>query len=52
MSLRPQIECDNEYFHEYIVDWIIEEDDYLTPFERDQLEFEGKIRFSPKELFI
>jgi hypothetical protein len=52
MALRPQVECDNEYFHEYIVDWIIEEDDYLTPFERDQLEFEGVIRFSPKELFI
>ena len=52
MALRSQVECDNDYYHEYIVDWYIVEDDYLTQFERDQLEFEGKIRFSPKELFI
>jgi hypothetical protein len=52
MSVWNQVECSNEYFRETIIDSRIVSDDYLTEFERDQLEFEGKIRFSPKELFI
>ena len=52
MALRSTIEVDNEVFQEYIIGWEVVADDYLTQFEKDQLEYEGKIRFSPKELVI
>ncbi len=50
MALRGKVETDNEYFREYIIDWEVVTDDYLTEFELDQLEFEGKIMFPVKEL--
>jgi hypothetical protein len=50
MALRGKVEADNEYFREYIIDWEVVTDDYLTEFELDQLEFEGKIMFPVKEL--
>jgi hypothetical protein len=45
-----QIEKSNDYYQEFIVDVKIVEDDYLTEYEREQLEYEGSIAFSPKEL--
>ena len=50
MALRSQIECDNDHFREQIIGWEIVADDYLTEFEKDQLEYEGKIRFPAKEI--
>ena len=50
MALRSQIECDNEGFRESIIGWEIVGDKYLTEFEQSQLDYEGKIRYSPKEL--
>ena len=50
MALRSQIECDNEWYRESIIGWEIVADDYLTEFEKDQLEYEGKIRFPAKEI--
>ena len=50
MILRPQVEQDNEGFRETIIDFEVVADDYLTEFERDQLEYEGVIRFGAKEL--
>ena len=50
MALRPQIECDNEFYREFILGWEIVADDYLTEFEQSQLDYEGKITYSPKEL--
>jgi hypothetical protein len=50
MALRGQIESDNEYFREHIIGWEIVADDYLTEFEKDQLDYEGKITYGPKEL--
>ena len=52
MALRPQVECDNEMFREHIIDFTIVADDYLTEFERSQLEYEGKIMFPAKELTV
>jgi hypothetical protein len=49
-AVRGSVESDNDYFREFIVDWSVVSDDYLTEFEKDQLEFEGFIRFPPKEL--
>jgi len=37
------VERDNEYCREYILDWSIESDDYLSWFEKSQLEFDGEI---------
>ena len=50
MALRGQVETDNEYFREHLIDWQVVPDDYLTQFERDQLEFEGKIIYPPTEI--
>ncbi len=50
MALREKIECDNVAYREVIVDWKIVADDYLTEYERDQLEYDGKIMFPATEL--
>ena len=43
-----QIERNDDYIQESIIDLRIVEDDYLTEFERDQLEYDGKIEFPAK----
>ena len=50
MALRGQIEQDNDGFRETIIGWEVVADDYLTEFEKDQLEYEGSIRYPAKEL--
>jgi hypothetical protein len=50
MALRDKIEISNDGFMEHIVDWMIVADDYLTQFERDQLEYDGSIMFPATEL--
>ena len=50
MALRGQIECDNEGFRETIINFEVVANDYLTEFEKSQLEYEGSIRYPAKEL--
>jgi hypothetical protein len=50
MALRDQIEKSNDYYRETIVDWDLVDNDFLTQFERDQLEYDGNITFPAKEL--
>jgi hypothetical protein len=50
MALRSQIEQDNEYYREHIINFEVVADDYLTDFEKDQWEYEGKITYPAKEL--
>jgi hypothetical protein len=50
MAIRSKIELDDSFCRENIINWEIVSDDYLTEFERDQLEYEGKITYSPLEL--
>jgi hypothetical protein len=50
MAVRSQIESDNDYMRESIIDFRIVADDYLTEFEQSQLAYEGSIRFPAKEL--
>ena len=50
MALRSQIEQDNRYYREHIIGWEVVADDYLTEFERMQLDYEGKITHGPREL--
>ena len=37
------VEQDNNYFRESIVGWSVESDDYLSWFEKSQIEYEGEI---------
>lgn len=39
------IYADNEAFRESVTSWEVVEDDYLTWFEKSQLEYDGKIMF-------
>ena len=50
--VRPQIEKDDDAFREEIIGWKVVADDYMTQFEKDQLEYEGKITFGPYELVL
>ena len=50
MGLRSQIECDNEYYRETIINFEVVANDYLTEFEQSQLDYEGSIRYPAKEL--
>ena len=44
-SLRDRIEYANAMAEEHIIDWSLVADDYVTDFERSQLEYEGQISF-------
>jgi hypothetical protein len=50
MCLRTQIECDNQHIRESIIDFRVVPDNYLTEYEQAQLDYEGAIAYSPKEL--
>ena len=52
MALRSQIEENSEYYRSNIIDWEVVADDYLTEFERMQLDYDGEIRFFAKELTL
>lgn len=52
MAVRSRIEENTPYFQEYIVGWDIVEDDYLTEFERSQLEFDGEILYPATKLEV
>lgn len=47
-----EIECDSVGYREYILGWSVESDDYLSDFERSQLEYDGEIAFPMTELKI
>jgi hypothetical protein len=50
IALRSEIETNNEYFRESIIGWNVVSDKYLTEFEQNQLDYDGRITYSPKEL--
>jgi hypothetical protein len=50
MALRDQIEESNDYYRSQIVGWSIVANNYMTDFEKSQLEYEGKITYKAKEL--
>ena len=51
-SIRDRLEIDDDFYNEYIIDWYVAEDDYLTRDERLQLEFDGRITYPAKELVV
>ena len=44
-SVRDQIECANDGYMSTIISYQLVEDDYMTDFEKSQLEYEGSIRY-------
>lgn len=50
--VRSKIEQDNDGFREYIIGYSVVADDYLTEFERDQLDYEGKITYPAHEVVL
>lgn len=52
MALRSKIEQDDDAFREHIIDWEIVADNYLTWFEKSQLEYDGKITYPARELTL
>lgn len=51
-SIRDRLEVNDDFYNEYIIDWFVAEDDYLTRDERNQLEFDGRITYPAKELVV
>jgi hypothetical protein len=50
MAVRGDIEENNDYFRCQIIGWDIVADDFMTEFEKSQLEYEGEIRYPAKVL--
>jgi len=44
-SVRDQIECNNDGYQSMIIGYELVDDDYMTDFERSQLDYEGSIRY-------
>jgi hypothetical protein len=44
--VRGEIEQDNEYFQTTILGYSIQPDDYLSWFEKSQMDYEGSIQFA------
>ncbi len=51
-EVTPKIECDNDYFRETAIGWEVVADDYLTEYERNQLEYDGEIRYPAREILV
>lgn len=41
--VRARCEEDNDYYQEQVIDWFVESDEWMSWFEKSQLEWEGKI---------
>jgi len=50
MSIRPQIEYNETFSEEYIIDWFTAPETYLSWFEKSQLEFDGEILYKEPTL--
>ena len=49
-SIRDKIEYKSDFAKEYIIGWGFVEDDYMTEFEKSQLEYDGKVTFPAKRV--
>jgi hypothetical protein len=45
MVRREQMECDNHGFREHIVGYDLVSDDFMTEFEKNQLDYDGRIAY-------
>ena len=44
-AIVPNIEQNSDFYQETIINFAIEDDDYMSEYEKSQLEYEGFIRF-------
>tara|TARA_B100001564_G_scaffold42068_1_gene30233 strand:- start:287 stop:598 length:312 start_codon:yes stop_codon:yes gene_type:complete len=49
-TVSDQCEENNEYYKEYILGWEIVADNWISDYEKSQLEYEGKITYPQKIL--
>lgn len=49
---RAKIECDNDAFREFVIDYKVVADDHLTWFEQSQLDYDGRIMFPAVEVEV
>lgn len=49
-SIRDKLEYKSEYAQEYIIGWSFVEDDYVTEFEKSQLEYDGEVTYPAKRV--
>jgi hypothetical protein len=52
LSTKFKLEWSDNYSRQYVVGYKVVEDDYMTEFERSQLEYEGKITYPAKILEV
>ena len=52
MLVRDQIECDNPFYRSQIAGWEVVPNNYMTEFEKDQLDYEGSIRFPARVISV
>jgi hypothetical protein len=50
--IAPKIEQNSEYFEENIINYSIEDKDYMPEYEKSQIEYEGSIRFYEPRITI
>jgi hypothetical protein len=48
--VSPQIEYKNAFAEKYILGWGLEPDDFLSPFEKGQLDYDGEIAYKEPEI--
>lgn len=48
--VRSEIERNDEYFQTSIIGWLEQRDDYISWFEKSQLDYEGQIIFKEPEI--
>jgi hypothetical protein len=49
-QVRAKIETRSAAFEESVINWSVESDDYLTAFEKSQMEYEGSITYPAVEI--
>ena len=52
VAATKQLNVSNEYFRQYVLGWEVVADDFLTEYERDQLEYEGRIVYPSQPLAL
>ena len=52
VAASAKIECDNDAYRETVIFAEVVADDYLTEFERDQLEYDGRIVYPAVEVEV
>lgn len=50
--ISPKITQNSDYYEESIIDYSIQDDDYMSEFEKSQLDYEGSIRFYDPRITI